>query len=63
MDSGLEFYLAQGCPLSEMSGVAETVSHDPELSWFCYVTLGPSPPGLFELRMSILQNEAPKNNS
>lgn len=30
MDSGLEFHLVQGCPLSEMSGVAETVSHDSE---------------------------------
>lgn len=30
MDSELEFHLAQGCPLSEVSGVAETVSHDPE---------------------------------
>lgn len=30
MDSGLEFHLAQRCPLSEMSDVAETVSHDPE---------------------------------
>lgn len=67
MDSGLEFHLAHGCPLSEMSGVTETVSHDPEelgpklVLLLC--DLGPSPPGLSELQMSILQNEAPKNNS
>ena len=30
MDSGLKFHLAQRCPLSEMSGGTEIVSHDRE---------------------------------